>query len=475
VSDLATNELASTGIHAAPSELELAVLSLLRRIPGLGWITASRRVLVAFRGGSWAIGGFGASQLVRLASTLVLARMIAPQAFGLVALVTVYLSGLELLSDLGIGTDVIQHRRGDDPVFINTAFMIQGVRGTILWVVACGLAYPFAVFYKQPAVLVLAIVGSLSTLVRGFASSSMWTLTRHVQVKELTFLNTGSDFFGLVVSVIWAVFSPTAWALVAGRVATSLALLVASHAIAENPVTLDWDPNAAREIFAFGIGMFLSSSTYFLAGEAERLVVGKFVNLIELGCFSLALAISGAAGRAFQQLINQVFLPMMSRSFRENKEGAFRQYKKTRWLVLILSAGTALVFVFGGKWVVHVLLGAKYAEAGWMLQLLGVRTAVDLFSLFPSTMLFAMGTSRYAALANASKLVFLAVGLSVAFSRYGFHEAMWVLTLAPLASYLVTAVGLGRRCALVFRTELASFAGFVTITVAAMMLCGVVR
>jgi O-antigen/teichoic acid export membrane protein len=447
-----------------PSGFETAAIWLASRVPGFRSLSASRRVLTAFRGSTWTMAGYGAGQIFRLVSTLVLARMVAPQAFGLVALVNVFLSGLEMLSDLGIGMDVVQHRRGDDPVFINTAFIIQAGRGIIIWAVAAGLAYPFAIFYHQPAVLALAIVGSLSVLVRGFGSGSIWSLTRHVKLRELTILNTGSDFFGLVVAVIWALFSPTAWALVAGRVSAAVALTVASHWIDDNRVSTKWDPVAAREIFAFGAGIFFSTATYFLGGEAERLVVGKFITLVELGCFSLALSISAAASKGLQQVILQVFFPMMSDSIRQDREGAIRHFKRTRHLLLILSAGMALAFIVGSKWIVTLLLGPKYAMAGWMLQLLGVRGALELFTSVSSSMLFALGTSRYAAIGNMAKLIFLGVGLTVAFGRYGFHEALWVLTLAPLASYVPMLFGLRRYCPSALRTELASFAAFAAAT-----------
>jgi O-antigen/teichoic acid export membrane protein len=473
--DSSTVEVESNAVTTGASGLELAAIGIVSRIPGLGGLSASRRVLLAFRGGSWTVAGYGASQVVRLASTLVLARLVAPQAFGLVALVSVFLSGLESLSDLGIGMDVVQHPRGDDPLFINTAFIIQMGRGLIIWVVAAGLAYPFALFYHQPAVIALAVVGSLSTLVRGFSSGSMWLLTRHVRLKELTILNTGSDVFGLLVSVVWALISPTAWALVAGRVGATVALTIASHVVAENRVSLEWDPKAARDILAFGAGIFVSTSTYFLAGEAERLVVGKFVNLIELGCFALALSISSAASRGFGQVVGQVFFPMMSDSIREDRESAVRHFMKTRHLVLIISVCMSVGFIVGSNWVVHLLLGPKYAQAGWMLQLLGVRGALELFMSVTASMLFALGTSKYAAIANISKLIFLAIGLTIAFSRFGFHGALWVLTLAPLANYIPMVIGLRRHCAPALRTELTGFAGFATITAIAMIVCGMLR
>ena len=475
-SNVSTTEvLSSVPVVADPTKFERAVIDWVRWIPGLGRFSASGRALTAYRGGAWTVAGYGASQVVKLGSAIVLARMVAPQAFGLIALVNVFLSGLELLSDLGIGMDVIQHPRGDDPAFINTAFIIQVVRGIVLWGIAWALAYPFAMFYRQPAVLALAIVGSLSTLVRGFTSGFVWTLTRHVRLRELALMTTGTDVFGLIVSVIWALFSPTAWALVVGRVAASVAFAVVSHIVAENPISLSWDGQIAREILAFGFGIFLSSSTYFLAGEAERLVVGKFVNLIELGCFSLALSISSAVARGFQQLVSQVFFPMMSESVRGHRGHAIRRFKKARRLVLLLSGCMSVGFIIGGKWLVYILLGGKYAAAGWMLQLLGVRAALDLFASVAATMLFALGVTRFSAIANGSKFVFLAVGLSVAFGHFGLHAAIWVLLLASITTYVPLVVGLRTHFAPVIRTEMASFAVFVLVTSLVMACCAVVR
>jgi len=199
------------------------------------------------------------------------------------------------------------------------------------------------------------------------------------------------------------------------------------------------------------------------------------VNLIELGCFSLALSISTTASRGLQQVVAQVFFPMMSDSIREDPDSAIRHFKKTRHLLLIVCACMSFGFIAGSHWLVRVLLGPKYAETGWMLQLLGVRGALELFLSLTATMLFALGTSRYAAIANVSKLVFLGIGLSIVFGRFGFHGALWVLTLAPLANYVWMLIGLRRRCAPAMRAELASFAGFAAITALAMVFYRMIR
>jgi O-antigen/teichoic acid export membrane protein len=444
------------------SRLEDAMLRVFRYVPGMRSTAASDRIRTAFRGSAWTVIGFGASQLLRLASTLVLARrLLGPEAFGLVALVNVFLSGLALLSDLGIGTDVIQHSRGDEPEFINTAFLIQAGRGILLWIIASALAYPFAHFYHRPEIRSLAFVASVSVLVQGLASGSVWKLTRHVRLERITLLRIGAEALGLVTSIIWAMLSPTAWALVVGRVTAEGFFSIGTHLIDGERVSMQWDPIAAKDILAFGTGMFFSSATYFLAGEAERLVVGKFVTLAVLGCFSLAISISTVATQVIQRILGQVFFPMISASVRTGRELAASQFKRVRLMLLMISGCMAVVFIAAGNWIVMVLLGPKYAMAGWMLQLLGFRAALDLFTSATTQMLFALGTSKYAALGNLAKLAFLVVGLTVAFSMFGIREAIWVLAISPIFAYIPLLRGIRVHLKTVFWSEVATFASLV--------------
>ena len=86
----------------------------------------------ALRASAITMGGFVASQALRLASNLVLTRLLFPEAFGLMALVTVFVMALVMLSDIGTGPAIMGSRRGDDPAFLDTAWTIQILRGAIL-------------------------------------------------------------------------------------------------------------------------------------------------------------------------------------------------------------------------------------------------------------------------------------------------------------------------------------------------------
>jgi O-antigen/teichoic acid export membrane protein len=437
-------------------------LVTIRRLPGVARTGSADRLLTAFHGSVWTIIGFGASQFLRLAAMLILARhLLTPRTFGLVALVNVFLSGLALLSDLGIGTDVVQHRRGDEPSFINTAFLIQAGRGVALWFLASFLAYPFAAFYHQPEIFPLALVAAVSVLATGLTSGCVFTLTRHVRLRGLTLLRIGAEGAGLAVSVVWALVSPTAWALVAGRVVAESFFAVGTHLMAEQPISLRWDSAAAKDIMIFGAGMFASSATYFFAGEAERLVVGKFVDLVLLGCFSLALSITAALTGGFQRLIAQVFYPMIAASARTDLRTTERHFRTTRLVLLVASIFLAATSIIGGPWIVAMLLGPKYLAAGWILQLLGFRAALELFTSATTQMLFALGTSIYAAFGNLAKLGYLAVGLTIAFGRFGFREAVWVLATSSIVAYVPLLFGFRRHFNQALSFEILTFFGLI--------------
>ena len=309
------------------------------------WIR-SRRGGTSIRGGAWSIGGYVSTQVLRTVATLVLARhFLGPETFGLVGLVGVFVAGLGMFSELGILASVVQHPRGDDPKFLNTAFSIQAGRGLAIWVAATLAAYPIALFYKQPEIFPLLIVAALSEMVRGLTSTAAWTLTRHVNLRSITLLTLVSELAAFGVCVLWAAVSPTAWALVARTVATALVYAVGSHFIAKPGVHFGWDRSAAKDILHFGGWISIATATYFLGGQGERLILGKFITPAELGCFSLALMISTIPAGGISQLVSQIFLPLISGSVRTSQARTIRDFLRARqvFFAIALVAGVGFL------------------------------------------------------------------------------------------------------------------------------------
>lgn len=438
-------------------------------LPGLRAVRLrNAKTALAVRGSVWVLLGVGASKGVRAATTLILARaFLGPKDFGLFALITAFLSGVSMLAELGITTSVIRHPRGDDPAILDTAFLIQAGRGILLSGAAIALAYPFAAFYHQPALVWLVIVSVLDVAIRGFTGTSVWTLSRRVQTRELAMLTLYGDLAGLVVAVGSAAISPTVWALVVGRVATALTYVAASHMVKGLTTRLRWDARAAREILSFSAGLLVSSATFFLVTEGQRLVVGKFATVAELGCFALAMSISTLPDQFIGTVVEKVFFPMISSTAAESVDRAAAHFQTVRRIIVVLCCCMAVGFITGSGMITRLVLGPQYAAVGWMLPWLGVRAALMLFAGVASYMLFALGFSRYAAVGNITKLAYLAVGLTVSFRWFGFRTAILVIALAPLFAYLPLLVGLAKHLRAALQTELACAATLVGVSMVA--------
>jgi O-antigen/teichoic acid export membrane protein len=163
------------------------------------------------------IFGFGASLAVRLAANLILTRLLFPEAFGLMAMVQVVLYGLAMLSDVGIWQSIVTSPRGDEPSFLDTAWTMLVVRGTVLWLGACVLTVPIMLAFDEPQLLWLLPLTCLSTAIHGFSSTRVFTLRRRLTLFPLQLLELGTQLTNVTVCVVGAWLGYGVGALVAGQ------------------------------------------------------------------------------------------------------------------------------------------------------------------------------------------------------------------------------------------------------------------
>jgi O-antigen/teichoic acid export membrane protein len=415
------------------------------------------------------VAGYGVSTVLRFVSRLALAKFLHDSTpMGDVAIVVVILAGLEMISDLGIGFNIVQHKRGDDSAFLGTAFSVQAIRGVGIWGIASLLAAPVAWIYHDSDLTPLLLFGALSTLFRAFANPGVWVLTRRVDLKGPTLLTIASEIAGFAITIAWSILAPSAWAIVAGTVASALVYSAGSHLLGVR-ASFAWDGKVARQIAQFGGWMMLSSSTYFLSSRGETLMLRGSIPDVQFGCFAFASMLVTTPVAAITQLASQVFFPTLAASIREDPNKALRLYTRSKWIFTAL----ALCFAGGGMIlgpsIVHILgLKSSFVGLEWMVQFLGLRAALDIYTAPTGTVLFASGASRYSAIANIVRLIFLVLGLLLTVKVWGLQGAFVALIGAPFLSYFALVPGINRHMTGALRVEMASLvallAGAVLVT-----------
>lgn len=388
----------------------------------------------AFRSTFFSVVGFGGQNALRLGSNLILTRILFPEAFGLMALVQVVLTGLAMFSDLGIRASVIQDERGTDPKFLNTAWTLQVGRGFVLWLATVVLAGPVAAFYEEPILAQLLPVAGLTALFQGFNSTRMATVNRDLALGRLTMLSLGCQAFGVAIMIYLAWLWGSVWGLVWGGIAAAALLAALSHVVLPgSPNRLFWDISAARKLIGFGKYIFLSTIAGFLILQADRAILGKFISLADLSRYSIAFFLASAPLLLVRQINDKVMFPLYrSRPPAESLHNR-TQIARARMGMTGLAMCITAVFALFGDDLIGLLYDARYQGAGPLLVLLASASLFLLITPAYGALVLSTGKSgRYAVIVVGIAL------LKTGFMLYGVQSygVVGVIAAAALAEIL---------------------------------------
>lgn len=405
---------------------------------------------LALTGSLWTLGGYGTGQILRLGSHLILAWLLTPQIFGLMALVKVVQQGLNMFSDVGIKPAIIQNKRGDDPEFLNTAWSIQILRGISLWICACILAWPFAALFARndPAawqlVSLLPVTGFVAVF-EGFNSTALATLNRNLHLGRMTILELSTQIVSLTVMVIWALIQPSVWAMVAGGLAAAAFRMILSHFIVRgHKVRLGWNRQCVGELFKFGKWIFLSTVLTFLALNLDKLILGNLLTLDDLGLYSIAFVFAKVALYVCTRLGVTVLFPVYSK-YREDPKRMLSVALKAREVVLWVGAAVSISFGIGSTLFFETFWDPRYHQAGAIAQWMALYIWSMIVLLTIDGIPLALGNSKALFVSN----VWRCAGIILAVGGYWYAELPGFivgLSLGPLMAqvYLLRHIPVDR-------------------------------
>lgn len=349
----------------------------------------------AIRGTALSVVGFGSLQFIRLVSNLILTRLLFPEAFGLMALVFVFISALEMFSDLGTHTAIVQSKRGDDPAFLNTAWTVQIIRGIVLWLVACLLTYPLAAFYEQDALKEIMPILALILVINSFKSTRISTANRHLKLGRVTALEVISQLITTTSMAVIALWWPSVWALVIGTLTGAVLTTILSHRFLVGiPNRLFWDKSAFSELFYFGKYIFFSTIAGYIVLQGDRLILGKFISLEELAIYTIAVMFGSLPQALGSQIGGRVLLPLYRQRPPQESDSNFRAIGRARVVLMLGLLAIIAIFASSGSWLITFLYDERYHAAGPILSLICISIIPSIFLESYSQLLLANGNSR---------------------------------------------------------------------------------
>lgn len=390
-------------------------------VPSSAGSSLRRRSL---EGAAWTLLGVVGSHVLRLVSSLLLTRLLAPDSFGLMSVVNVLLLGLAMFSDVGLGPNIVQSGRGRDPAFLNTAWTLQIARGVGVWTICCLVAYPLSLFYKEPELAGLIPVAGLAALIAAFQSTNAFTAQRELSLARLTSIELVAQVLALALMVGVANWRPTVWVLVYGALVAAAVKALASHVwLPGIRHRLRWEAEAVRELVGYGRWILLSSALTFSTNSTSSLILGKFVSMSEVGVFAIAVTLAKAVEQAYDLISQRVLLPVYAQIKSSPPEVLRNQVRKIRLAVMALFLPALCVMVAFAQSIVGLLFDPRYAEAGWILRL----CALGLIPMVVSGVgpfYLALGNSKLLMWMSTYKLGAYVLAMSVGWSLWGAKGLM---------------------------------------------------
>lgn len=400
----------------------------------------------AIIGAAWTLFGYGGSQALRLVSNLILTRLLVPEIFGLMALVTTFQVGLSLFSDLGISTSIIQNKRGEEPNFLNTAWTLQVIRGFCIWFACTLVAWPVSRFYDEPKLLWLLPVVALASIFQGFESTSLAVLNRRMAIGKLTIFEFQIQVITLMVMIVLAWFNRSIWAIVGGILIGGFIRMIWSHRLVpEHNDRFAWEKESLKELISFGRWIFISTAMTFLAAQADRLILGKLFSLEMLGIYTVAFTFADLPRQIIQRVSGQVMFPVISQYAQLPRENLRAKILPKRWLLMVgMALGLTFLICFGDL-IILILYDERYKQGAWMLPILALGLWPLMLSLTIDKALFAIGNPKFVAFGNTCKFIYMLTLLPLAFYQMGVLGAIIVIALNDLPFYLPVIYGLWRE------------------------------
>lgn len=312
----------------------------------------------AISGVKWSAVSLFGRRALSILTTIILARLLAPSDFGLVAMAAVVIGFIELFKDLGTATAVIQ-RKDLSQGLLASVFWLNAGFGLAAALVLYFLAPLLGAFYREPRVIPIMQVLSLSFLLSGLSNLQMSLLERNLDFDKLALIEIGTTLFATLVGITAAFLGHGAWSLVYQMLAGNFlgTLLFWSASRWRPSWQFDWPE--LRSVMGFSLNLTGASIFNYFARNADKFLIGRFLGSQDLGYYDLAYRLMQVPLQGISAVIGRVMFPLYSRM--QDDAGQFgRAYLKVASAIALISfplmlgltalTGPFVLTLFGAAW-----------------------------------------------------------------------------------------------------------------------------
>jgi lipopolysaccharide exporter len=400
------------------------------------------RNAINFRGDLFATTFVFAMQaLIRLVSSLVLTRVLLPEAYGTITILVSILFVIGNIVDTNVNLFIVRDKNAEQPRYLNTAWTIRFIRSVLSSAVLFVCAPLIATkIYDLPSLTLPLRVFSLWFLIDGFESMAFALAIRRKQARLQMYSELAASVLSTAFSIVYCYRYHTFWGMALAILLNRLIMTVLSHRLyRDHRPRLFIDLVAAREILVYSKFTVPSSLLVLGLNQFDKVVFLRLFDLRLLGIYGLAGNIAGSLEALISKISQAVLYPRCAHNFRENPDTATKRYytENTKLFVGILAMPAAIAGA--AHLLITLLYDSRYSEAGTVLQALAIRAVLLSLASPAEDLLISAGQFHVILMGNILRTVWIILGSLIGYYFLGFVGFVYGLALSglpPLVYYL---------------------------------------
>jgi O-antigen/teichoic acid export membrane protein len=315
-----------------------------RTVKGVSWSAVAQFVTQSF---SWVI-------------SIIVARLLGPKAYGLIAMTTVFTGFAMLFSDLGLSAAIVQ-RVNLEKRHLDTAFWINVVSGFFMTALMAALAPLVATFYHEPRLTWITVVIAFQFSLIGLDVVQQALIRRAMRFRALAGIRITSTAVGGITGLTMAFAGMGVWSLVAQPLCSSLFRVLLLWKAARWRPSLSFDVTAGKELFGFSGYLLSSYIVNYWARNADNLLVGRFIGAQALGVYSRAYTLMLLPLNQVTLVVSQVMTPALC-SIQQDRIRVKRSYLKAVSIVALITFPVMTGLFVTSERLIMVLLGKQWID-----------------------------------------------------------------------------------------------------------------
>ena len=382
------------------------------------------------------------AKLITPITNIILARILTPEAFGVVATLTMVISFAEIFTDAGFQKYLIQHEFKDHfdlEQSTNVAFWSNLILSLFIWLIIGIFSESIAVLVGNPGLGYVLTIACVSIPLASFSSIQMALYKRNLDFKTLFKVRIVGICIPLIVTVPLAIYFRNFWALVIGTIASNIANAILLTAYSRWKPKFYYSLTKFREMFSFTSWSMIEAISIWLTGYVDVFIIGVYLNEHYLGLYKTSITVVGQIMGLITSATTPILFSALSRL--QNDEEAFRNLflKFQRLLgIFIIPMGVG-IYCFSDL-VTKILLGDQWREASGFIGLWGLTSALTIvFSHYSSEVYRAKGRPKLSVLAQVLHIIVLWPAVLVAV-KYGFEILYTVRALVRIELIIINLI-----------------------------------